>query len=108
MIFVDFRSVVHFKYLPPGQIVITVNYLSVSKRLRDAVILKQPELCSNISWILQSGNLPSDRGRIVLDYLTKHQEISPSSLRILWVWRPVAFSSCQNSNYLFWGKYLYL
>jgi len=60
-------------YLPPGQTVNKEYYLSVLKRLRDAVRRKRPEMWADNSWILHDDNAPSHRARIVLNYLTKHQ-----------------------------------
>lgn len=72
-VFFDFRGVVHFEYLPSGETVNKEYYLSVLKRLRDAVRRKRPELWSNNSWLLHDDNAPSHRAHIVRDYLTKHQ-----------------------------------
>ena len=72
-VFFDCQGVVHHEYLPSGQTVNKEYYLSVMKRLRDAVRRKRPEMWANNSWILHDDNAPSHRARIVLDYLTKHQ-----------------------------------
>ena len=72
-VFFDCQGVVHHEYLPSGQTVNKEYYLSVLKRLRDAVRRKRPEMWANNSWILHDDNAPSHRARIVLDYLTKHQ-----------------------------------
>ena len=43
-VFFDFRGVVHYEFLPPRQTVNKKYYLSVMRRLREAIRLKRPEL----------------------------------------------------------------
>ena len=52
-VFFDYRGVVHYKFLPTGQIVNKEYYLSVMRHLREAIRKKRPELWTNNSWILQ-------------------------------------------------------
>jgi len=40
----DFRGVVDYEFVPPGQIVNLEYYLSAMHRLREALRLKRPEL----------------------------------------------------------------
>ena len=43
-VFFDFRGVVHYEFLPPLQTVNKEYYLSLMRRLREAIHLKRPEL----------------------------------------------------------------
>lgn len=43
-VFFDYRGVVHYEFLPPGQTVNKEYYLSVMRRLREAIRLKRPDL----------------------------------------------------------------
>ena len=47
---------------------LSIYYLSVLKRLRDAVRVKWPEIWADSFWILHDDNVPSHRTRIVLNY----------------------------------------
>jgi len=43
--FFDFRGVVHYEFLPPDQTDHKKYYLSVMRRLREAIRLKRSHLC---------------------------------------------------------------
>jgi len=42
-VFFDYRGVVHYEFLPTGQTVNKEYYLSVMRRLRDAIRHKRPD-----------------------------------------------------------------
>lgn len=58
-VFFDYRCVVHYEFLPPGQTVNKEYYLSVMRRLREAIRHKRLELWANNSWFLHHDNAPS-------------------------------------------------
>ena len=43
-VFFDYRGVLHYEFLPPGRTVDEEYYLSVMRRLREAIRLKRPDL----------------------------------------------------------------
>ena len=71
-VFVDYRGVVHHEFLPTGQTVNKEYYLSVMRRLREAIRRKRPELWTNNSWFLHHDNAPSHTALIIRDHLAKN------------------------------------
>lgn len=71
-VFFDYQGVVHSEFLPEGQTVNKEYYLSVLRRLREAIRRKRPELWKDNSWILHDDNAPSHRALIVREYKTKN------------------------------------
>lgn len=72
-VFFNYRGVVHYEFLPPGQTVVNKEYyLSVMRRLREAIRQKRPDLWINNSWFLHHDNAPSHTALVVRDYLAKH------------------------------------
>ncbi|UYV62702.1 hypothetical protein LAZ67_2001617, partial [Cordylochernes scorpioides] len=54
--FLDNKGIVHHEYLPAGQTVIKEMYLSILRRLREAIRKKRPEKWTNGDWILHHDN----------------------------------------------------
>lgn len=75
-VFIDFQGVVHHEFLPDGQTVNKEYYLSVMRRLREAIRLKRPQLWSKKSWILHHDNAPSHNALIIRDFLVKNGTIT--------------------------------
>lgn len=71
-VFFDFRGVVHYEFLPPRQTVNKEYYLSVMRRLREAIRLKRPELWANNSWFLHHDNAPSHTALVLRDHFVKN------------------------------------
>lgn len=71
-VFFDYRGVVHYEFLPPGQTVNKEYYLSVMRRLREAIRKKRSDLWQNNSWFLHHDNAPSHTARIIRDFLAKN------------------------------------
>lgn len=71
-VFFDYRGVVHYEFLPPGQTVNKQYYLSVMRRLREAIRLKRPELWANNSWFLHHDNAPSHTALVLRDFFAKN------------------------------------
>ena len=71
-VFFDYRGVVHHEFLPTGQTVNKEYYLSVMRRLREAIRRKRPELWTNNSWFLHHDNAPSHTALIIRDHLAKN------------------------------------
>ncbi|XP_011263146.2 uncharacterized protein LOC105255530 [Camponotus floridanus] len=70
--FIDYRGVVHSEFLPPGQTVNKEYYLSVMRRLREAIRKKRPELWANNSWFLHHDNAPSHTALVLRDFFAKN------------------------------------
>ena len=70
-VFFDFRGVVHYEFLPPGQTVNKEYYLSVMRRLREAIRKKRPDLWKDNSWFLHHDNAPSHTALILRDFCQK-------------------------------------
>ena len=49
-VFFDYRDVVHYEFLAPGQTVNKEYYLSVMQHLHEAIRKKRPELWADNSW----------------------------------------------------------
>ncbi|CAK9816200.1 Mariner Mos1 transposase [Anthophora plagiata] len=71
-VFFDYRGVVHYEFLPPGQTVNKEYYLSVMRCLREAIRKKRPELWRNNSWFLHHDNAPSHTALVIRDHLSKN------------------------------------
>lgn len=72
IVFFDIRGVVHYEYVPAGQTVTKEFYLSVLRRLREAIRRKRNDLWVDNSWILHHDNAPSHKAIIVNEFLAKH------------------------------------
>ena len=71
-VFFDFRGVVHYEFLPPGQSVNKKYYLSVIRRLRQATRLRMPELWANNSWFLHHDNVPLHTALVLREHFVKN------------------------------------
>ena len=71
-VFFDSEGVVHYEFLPQGQIVNKEYYLEVMQRRREAVRKKRPEAWRENRWMLQHDNAPSHSSYLVRDFLAKH------------------------------------
>lgn len=71
-VFFDYRGVVHYEFLPPGQTVNKEYYLGVMRRLREAIRLKRPELWANNSWFLHHDNAPCHTAFVLCDFFAKN------------------------------------
>ena len=71
-VFFDYRGVVHYEFLPPGQTVNKEYYLSVMRCLREAIRLKRPELWADNSWFLHHDNAPSHTALVLRDHFAKN------------------------------------
>ena len=69
--FFYYRGVVHSEFLPTGQTVNKEYYLSVMRRLREAVRRKRPDLWDNNSWFLHHDNAPSHTALVLRDHFVK-------------------------------------
>jgi len=70
-VFFDYRGVVHYEFLPPGQTVNKEYYLSVVQRLREAIRKKRPELWADNSWFLHHDNAPSHTAFFEISFCQK-------------------------------------
>ena len=71
-VFFDYRGVVHYEFLPTGQTVNKEYYLSVMRRLREAIRLKRPDLWSMGNWFLHHDNAPAHTALIVREHFAKN------------------------------------
>lgn len=71
-VFFDHRGVVHSEFLPTGQTVNKEYYLSVMRRLREAIRKKRPELWADNSWFLHHDNAPSHTALILREFFAKN------------------------------------
>lgn len=71
-VFFDYEGVVHYEFLPEGQSVNKEYYLSVLRRLREAIRKKRPNLWQTNSWLLHHDNAPAHTSKLVREYLTKN------------------------------------
>ena len=58
--------------LPNCQAINKEYYLSVMRRLREAIRLKRPELWANNSWFLHHDNAPSHTALVLRDHFVKN------------------------------------
>lgn len=68
----DYRGVVHNEFLPPGQTVNKEYYLSVMRRLREAIRKKRADLWADNSWFLHHDNAPSHTALVLRDHFAKN------------------------------------
>ena len=68
----DYRGVVHYEFLPPSKTVNNQYYLSVMRRLREAIRLKRPDLWKDNSWFLHHDNAPSHTALVLRDHFAKN------------------------------------
>ena len=71
-VFFNFRGVVYYEFLPPRQTVNKKYYLSVMRRLREAIRLKRPKLWANNSWFLHHDNAPSHNALVLRAHFVKN------------------------------------
>lgn len=71
-IFFDYRGVVYYEFLPANQTVNKEYYLSVMRRLREAIRLKRPDLWKDNSWFLHHDNAPAHTALILRDHFAKN------------------------------------
>jgi len=67
------KGIVHYEFVPRGEIVNKHFYLKVLKRLRVAVRRKRPEAWTNNTWMLHHGNAPARASLLIREFLTKHE-----------------------------------
>ena len=72
--FFDFRGVVHYEFLLSCQTVNKQHYLSVMRRLHEAICLKRPELWANNSWFLHHDNALSHTALVLRDHFVKNSK----------------------------------
>ncbi|UYV66801.1 hypothetical protein LAZ67_4002890 [Cordylochernes scorpioides] len=78
--FLDNKGIVHREYLPAGQTVIKEMYLSILRRLREAIRKRRPEKWTNGDWILHHDNARPHIEHLVTSFLAKNgTEILPQS-----------------------------
>jgi hypothetical protein len=58
--FFDIKGIVHFEFIPQGQITNQAYYMEILKWLHEAVVRKGPEFWPN-SWILHHDNAPAHK-----------------------------------------------
>jgi hypothetical protein len=58
--FFQIKCIVHFEFIPQGQIVNQVYYVEILELLREAVCTERPELWPN-DWILHHDNAPTNK-----------------------------------------------
>ncbi|UYV68864.1 hypothetical protein LAZ67_6001339 [Cordylochernes scorpioides] len=77
--FLDNKGIVHHEYLPAGQTVIKEMYLSILRRLREAIRKKKrPEKWTDGDWILHHDNARPHTAHLVTSFLAKNgTEILP-------------------------------
>ncbi|UYV76189.1 hypothetical protein LAZ67_13002976 [Cordylochernes scorpioides] len=76
--FFENKGIVHHEYLPAGQTVIKEMYLSILRRLREAIRKKRPEKWTNGDWILHHDNARPHTAHLVTSFLAKNgTEILP-------------------------------
>jgi len=73
VVFFDWKGIVHYEFLPRGQMVNKQFYQEVLARLREAVRRKRPELWENQTWMLYHDNAPVHALLLIRSYLAKHQ-----------------------------------
>ena len=78
--FFDIKGLVHFEFVPQGQIVNQQFYLEVLKRSRDAVRRKRPKLSRSGERLLHHDNATAHTALSVRQFLTKNGMTSASHL----------------------------
>lgn len=71
-VFFDYRGVVHYEFLPPGQTVNKEYYLSVMRSLRNSIRQKRPDLWRDNSWFLHHDNAPSHTALVLREFFAKN------------------------------------
>jgi len=71
--FFDIRGIVHYEFVPNGQVVNQVYYLEVLEKLREKVKWKRPELFANNSWIFHHDNASAHMVLSVREFLATKQ-----------------------------------
>ncbi|UYV68619.1 hypothetical protein LAZ67_6000236 [Cordylochernes scorpioides] len=78
VVFLDNKGIVHHEYLPAGQTVIKEMYLSILRRLMEAIRKKRTEKWTNGDWILHHDNAHPHTAHLVTSFLAKNgTEILP-------------------------------
>ena len=67
------RGIVHYEFVPTGQIVNQVYYLEVLERLREKVRRNRAELFANNSWLLHHDNAPAHTALSMTEFLATKQ-----------------------------------
>ncbi|CAK1594867.1 unnamed protein product [Parnassius mnemosyne] len=71
-VFFDHRGVVQSEFLQTGQAVNKEYYLSVMRRLSEAIRKKRPELWADNFWFLHHDNAPSHTALILREFFAKN------------------------------------
>jgi hypothetical protein len=66
----DIKGIVHFAFIAKGQTVNQAYYMSVLKRLREAMCIERPELWPN-NWILHHDNAPAHKALSVKQFVAQ-------------------------------------
>jgi len=72
IVFFDIEGIVHYEYVPQGQIVNQQFYLQVLKRLRLAFSQKGPQKRAAGAWALHNDNAPAHTAHSIQVFLTGH------------------------------------
>ena len=73
VVFFDWQGVIHYEFVPRDQTVNKEFYLTVLKRLREAICRKRPQLWTNQSWVLHHNNAPAHSSFLVRNFLAKNE-----------------------------------
>ena len=73
IVFFYWKGIVHYEFVPRGDIVNKEFYLNVLKRLREAVRRKRPEAWTNNTWTLHHDNAPAYASLLIRKFLSKHE-----------------------------------
>ena len=73
VVFFDWHGVIHYEFVPRGQMVNKEFYVAVLKCLREAVCRKRPQLWMNESWLLHHDNAPAHSSFLVHNFLAKNE-----------------------------------
>ena len=87
---------VHYELFPPRQTVNKEYFLSVVRRLREAIRLNIPELWANNSWVLHRDNALSDSFFVTIS--SKIPRTSFRNRRIRLIWLRVTSGYSRNSS----------
>ena len=69
----DWKGIVHYEFVPRGQMVNKQIYREVLARLRDALRRKRPDLWENQTRMLHHDNAPAHASLLIRSYLAKRQ-----------------------------------
>jgi hypothetical protein len=81
--FFDIKSIVHFEFIPHGQMVNQAYYVEILKWLHEVVRRKRPELWPN-NWILHHNNAPAHNALSVKQVLAQMEH--PHPIPLIWLW----------------------